>query len=140
LAVVVLDTDSASRLQKGQLTRSVAGTLVGATVVLTFVTVGELLKWAEVRSWGEARRAELERWLELVPVLPVDRAACRQWGVLAAAADRRGRPRPVNDTWIAACCLAAEAPLVTYNRADFEDFERYHDLRILPGEAFSDSP
>jgi predicted nucleic acid-binding protein len=134
LAVVVLDTDAASRLQKGQLTRAVAGTLVGATVAVTFVTVGELLKWAEVRSWAERRRAELDRWLDLMPVLAVDRAACRQWGVLAAAAERRGRPRPVNDTWIAACCLAADVPLVTYNRTDFDDFARHHSLRVLPDD------
>ncbi|HEX2274133.1 MAG TPA: PIN domain-containing protein [Acidimicrobiales bacterium] len=133
MAVVVLDTDAASRLQKGQLTRAVAGTLVGATVAVTFVTVGELLKWAEVRSWGERRRAELDRWLDLVPVLAVDRAACRQWAVLSAAAERRGRPRPVNDAWVAACCLAADVPLVTYNRADF-DFVRHHSLRVLPDD------
>jgi len=128
----VLDTDVASRLQKGQLTRAVSDTLVGATIAVTFVTVAELFKWAEVRSWGIPRRAELERWLDPLPVLPVDRTVWRQWGMLSAASERRGRPRPVNDTWVAACCLAAELPLATYNRADFEDFAKYHGLRILP--------
>jgi len=132
LAVVVLDTDAASRLQKGQLTRAVAQSLVGATVALSFVTVGELLKWAEVRSWGAQRRAELNRWLDPIPVVPVDREVCSQWGRLSAAAERRGRPRPVNDMWVAACCLAADVPVVTYNRADFEDFRQYHGLRMLP--------
>jgi predicted nucleic acid-binding protein len=124
LAVVVLDTDAASRLQKGQLTRAVSESLVGVTIALSFVTVGELLKWAEVRSWGAPRRAELDRWLSPIPVVPVDREVCSQWAKLAAAAERRGRPRPVNDMWVAACCLAADVPLATYNRADFDDFER----------------
>lgn len=132
MAVVVLDTDVASRLQKGQLTRGVAQSLVGATVVLTFVTVGELLKWAESRSWGPARKADLGRWLDPIPVVPVDRGACSEWAKLAASAERRGRPRPVNDMWVAACCLAADLPVVTYNHGDFEDFEQYHGLRILP--------
>lgn len=132
MAVVVVDTDVASRLQKGQLTRAVAQSLVGATLTLSFVTVAELLKWAEARSWGPQRRAELDRWLDAIPVVPADRQVCAQWGLLSAAAERRGRPRPVNDTWVAACCLAAELPLVTYNRGDFEDFEQYHGLRILP--------
>lgn len=132
MPVVVLDTDVASRLQKGQLTRAVAQSLVGATVTLSFVTVAELLKWAEARSWGAARRAELDRWLDPIPVLPVGRDVCSQWALLSAAAERRGRPRPVNDMWIAASCLAADLALVTYNHADFEDFERYHGLRVLP--------
>ena len=92
MAVVVLDTDAASRLQKGQLTRAVAESLVGVTIALSFVTVGELLKWAEVRAWGAPRRAELDRWLAPIPVVPVDREVCSQWAKLAAAAERRGRP------------------------------------------------
>ena len=28
-----------------------------------------------------------------------------------AGATQRGRPRPVNDTWVAACCLAYGLPL-----------------------------
>ena len=67
-----------------------------------------------------------------MPVVPVDREVCLQWAKLSAAAETRGRPRPVNDTWVAACCLAADVPLVTYNRADFEDFRQYHGLRMLP--------
>ncbi len=137
MAVVVLDTDAASRLQKGQLTRAVAESLVGVTIALNFVTVGELLKWAEVRAWGTPRRAELDRWLAPIPVVPVDREVCSQWAKLAAAAERRGRPRPVNDMWVAACCLAADVPLATYNRADFDDFERYHGLRMLPAQRSS---
>lgn len=132
MPVVVLDTDVASRLQKGQLTRAVAQSLIGTTVTLSFVIVGELLKWAEARSWGAARRAELDRWLDPIPVLLVDREVCAQSALLSAAAERRGRPRPVNDMWVAACCLAVDLTLVTYNRANFEDFEQYHGLRILP--------
>lgn len=132
MPVVVLDTDVASRLQKGQLDRAVAQSLVGTSVTLSFVTVAELLKWAEARSWGPARRAELDRWLDRIPVLPVNRDVCSRWALLSAAAARRGRPRPVNDMWVAASCLAVDLTLVTYNRADFEDFEQYHGLRILP--------
>ncbi len=44
---------------------------------------------------------------------------------------QRGRPRPVNDMQIAACCLAYEAPLATLNLKDYEDFTEYHGLPIL---------
>jgi predicted nucleic acid-binding protein len=45
-----------------------------------------------------------------------------------------GDPRPVNDMWIAACCLAYEAPLATLNLKDYEDFTEHHGLRILGTE------
>jgi toxin FitB len=53
------------------------------------------------------------------------------WGGLSAAASQRGRPGPVNDTWIAACCLAYQLPLATLNLKDFKDFAEHHGLRLL---------
>ena len=34
----------------------------------------------------------------------------------------RGRTRPGNDTWCAACCLACELPLAALHLKDFADF------------------
>jgi predicted nucleic acid-binding protein len=64
-----------------------------------------------------------------VVVLNSDDATSRAWGRISAAAQRRGRPRPANDSWIAACCLAHQFALVTFNVKDFEDFEDFaaHD-------------
>jgi predicted nucleic acid-binding protein len=55
------------------------------------------------------------------------------WGELSAAATQRGRPRPVNDTWAAACCLAYDLPLATLNIKDFADFADFaeHDGLML---------
>ena len=53
------------------------------------------------------------------------------WGRLSAAATLRGRPRPVNDMWVAACCLTYDLPLSTLNLKDYEDFRTHHGLRIL---------
>ena len=50
---------------------------------------------------------------------------------MSAAAIQRGRPRPVNDTWVAACCLAYQLPLATLNLRDFKDFAERHGLRLL---------
>lgn len=52
-------------------------------------------------------------------------------GELQARAERRWRARPVDDTWIAACCLVRDLPLATFNLKDFEDFAEYAGLRIL---------
>lgn len=99
--------------------------------LITFVTLGELTKWAEIRDWGTHRRSELASWLSGIPVLPGDEAVAEIWGKLSAAATRRGRPRPVNDMWIAACCLAYQVPLATLNLKDYQDFTEHHGLRLL---------
>lgn len=49
---VVLDTDVVSQAHKGRLPDPLATLLVGRQPLITFVTVGELIKWAEVRAWG----------------------------------------------------------------------------------------
>jgi predicted nucleic acid-binding protein len=73
----------------------------------------------------------LEDWLSNKPIIPASRQIAVTWGDLSAAAIQRGRPRPVNDTWIAACCLAYDVPLATLNLKDFEDFAEHHGLRLL---------
>jgi predicted nucleic acid-binding protein len=96
-------------------------------------TIGELTKWAEIRRWGVRRREELASWLSGVPVLPGDEPVAAIWGRLSAAAIQRGRPRLVNDMWVAACCLAYEVPLATLNK-DYEDFKEHHGLRVVGAE------
>lgn len=128
---VILDTDVASLLHRRKLAAPLANRLIGREPLITFVTLGELTKWAEIRAWGAHRRGELAGWLSGMPVLPGDEAVAETWGKLSAAAARRGRPRPVNDMWIAACCLAHEVPLATLNLKDYQDFTEHHGLRLL---------
>ncbi|MGD0065263.1 MAG: type II toxin-antitoxin system VapC family toxin [Streptosporangiaceae bacterium] len=130
----VLDTDVASLLHKGTLTGPLATRLIGREPLITFVTFGELAKWAEIRNWGQRRREELTSWLSRIAVLPGDEAVAATWGRLSAAAVQRGRPRPVNDMWVAACCLTHGIPLATLNLKDYEDFNQHHGLRILGRE------
>jgi predicted nucleic acid-binding protein len=101
----VLDTDVASGSFRGRLPPRLAARLVGRQPILTFVTV-ELAQWTKLRHWGPRNIAVLEDWLADKPVIPGSRAIAALWGDLSAAAIQRGRSRPVNDTWIAACCLA----------------------------------
>ncbi|MBM7518308.1 hypothetical protein [Nocardioides nitrophenolicus] len=48
-----------------------------------------------------------------------------------AYAEKRGRPRPANDAWIAACCLVHDVPLATLNVGHFGDFAEYEGLRLI---------
>ncbi len=127
----MLDTDVASRSIKRQLDGPLAAKLTGVAWCITFVTVGELWQWASARGWGRRTRDGLELWLDRVVVLHSDDAVSRAWGKVSADARRRGRPRPVNDSWIAACCLARNLPLATENVKDYEDFVQHEGLRLI---------
>lgn len=43
-------------------------------------------------------------------------------GELSAQGKQTGKTRPINDMWIAACCLAEGLPLATLNVKDYTDF------------------
>lgn len=86
---------------------------------------------AEVRSWGEANRSRLGAWIAARPVLPYDAEIARTWARMSAGAQLRGRPRPQNDTWIAACCVRHGVPLVTLNTKDFAPFVEHDGLVLL---------
>ena len=126
-----MDTDVASRSFRERLPARLAARLVGRQPILTFVTVGELAQWTKLRHWGPRNLAMLDNWLADKPVISGSKAVATLWGELSAAAVQRGRPRPVNDTWVAACCLAYQLPLATLNLKDFKDFTEHHGLRLL---------
>lgn len=128
---VALDTDVASLIIKRKLPAEMARLVAGRTPVITFVTLGELTRWVEQRQWGPHRRELLDRWLAGKHVLDSNRDVARIWGTITAYATLRGRPRPVNDSWVAACCLAYGVPLATRNVKDYEDFARHEGLIIL---------
>ena len=132
LRAVVLDADVASQSFKRR-PAPILNRLVGFDPVITFVTRAELTKWAEVHSWGPHNRQRLATWLAGMPTLPGGDAVADVWGVLAAAASKRGRPRPQNDMWIAAACLAYGLPLATLNVKDYTDFAEFHALEQITG-------
>jgi predicted nucleic acid-binding protein len=131
---IILDTDVASLSIKNALPPALLRGLLGAQVGITFITLGELSRWALFRNWGPSKVAGLEAWLSTRPTLPYDDAVARKWGEISAYATRRGRPRPQNDSWIAASCLAYDLPLATLNVKDFADFAEYEGLRIIGHE------
>jgi predicted nucleic acid-binding protein len=139
VAYIVVDTDVSSKILRDRLPSSLAAKLVGTTLCTTFVTLAELTQWAEMRHWGTRNRRALDRWLRPVLVLPDSEAesdgvledVARVWGEISAAARLRGRPRPHNDTWIAACCLVYDLPLATLNVKDFDDFAEHEGLTLV---------
>ena len=141
VAYVVVDTDVSSRIFRDRLSGPLAAKLVGKTLCTTFVTLAELTQWAEMRHWGSRNRLALERWLAPILVLPYNENqddgvledVARVWGEISARARLRGRARPHNDTWIAACCLVYDLPLATLNVKDFADFAEHEGLTLVSG-------
>ena len=69
-------------------------------------------------------------------VLDTDVVSRHRAGRLPAGAARQvaandRRPRPLNDTWIAACCIESRRALLTLNRRDFADFAEHDGLVLL---------
>jgi hypothetical protein len=114
VSLVVLDTDVASSLLRRRTPDALGRQLVGQIPAITFVTLGELTKWTLVRHWGPQRLSTMRAFLGELVVLSYDHRVATRWGQLQANAQLRGRPRPANDTWIAACCLVRELPLATF--------------------------
>lgn len=131
MSLVVLDTDVASNILRGRVSDRLMARLAGKTWCISFVTLGELTKWTILRSWGPRRLADLADWRRDVVVLPFNVTVATTWGEIQARAQHRGRPRPVNDSWIAACCLVERLPLATLNTKDFEDFAVHEGLPLL---------
>jgi predicted nucleic acid-binding protein len=129
---IVLDTDVASRILRHQLDLETSIRIKDAQWMVTFATVGELWKWAETKRWGPGRREELGSWLRDLAVLDSDADVAREWGRACGLAALRGRPRPDNDAWIAACCRVHEVPLATFNVKDFV-YHVEHDGLVLVG-------
>jgi predicted nucleic acid-binding protein len=73
----------------------------------------------------------IETWLAHVPKIWCDDTIARTWGRLSAETRRAGRPRPINDMWNAACCIAYGLPLATLNIKDYQDFVDHHGLQLI---------
>jgi predicted nucleic acid-binding protein len=131
VAPIVLDTDVVSRHRAGRLPARAARQVAANDISIAFATAGELWKWALSRRWGSARRGGLDLWLTQTAIIPAGLAEAQVWAAITTAALRRGRPRPLNDAWIAACCIESRRPLLTLNRKDFADFAEHDGLVLL---------
>ena len=131
MTTIVLDTDVVSLYRAGRLPAGLARQVVASDPSIAFATAGELWSWALTKRWGAARRGGLDLWLAGMTVLDASLVTAQTWAEITAGAQRRGRPRPLNDSWIAACCIERGLPLLTLNRRDFAHFAEHDGLVLL---------
>lgn len=129
----VVDTDVVSFLfKRDSRAEAYRPHLSGNLLVVSFMSVAELDRWAMERNWSEPRRSRMEEHLRNFVVYPYDRRLCREWAEVADGARRRGRPVGVADAWIAATALLHDMPLVTHNRGHFSGIERLKIISEAP--------
>ena len=63
-------------------------------------------------------RRDVEPFFAARSIIPGGRDVAAKWGEIVAYAVKRGRPRPFNDSWIAASCLTYDLSLATLNIID----------------------
>ena len=123
--ILLLDTNIvAYRMRLDTRATLYAPHLVGHSLAISFMTVGEFIEGAERARWGRRRRALLNAELSQYTVVESDPDICRHWGELRA--ERRAQPIAVDDGWIAATARAKGWPLVTHNPRDFRNITGLH--------------
>jgi predicted nucleic acid-binding protein len=127
----VLDTNVLSLMFKHQLTEPLRRAMIGQPLGVTYVQIGEITKWTISRNWGLARSNEVRSWVKRFPIINGDSEVAETWGEIVAHSHKRGRPTSINDSWIAACCLTYDLPLVTLNTHDFADFAEFEGLELI---------
>jgi tRNA(fMet)-specific endonuclease VapC len=119
LARYLLDTNTVSYIIKGNIPR-VRERLVQtpmAQVAISVITEAELLFGIARRPEAERLKVAVEEFLLRVEVLPWDSEAARHYANVRATLERAGTSMGNLDLMIAAHTLAAEAVLVTNDRA-----------------------
>lgn len=121
MATLVVDTCVISYIEKGDTRGDLYEKhLVGNTLVLSFMTLAELDRWALARKWGPGRMAKMAQHIgSTYAVHPYDRALCHEWARVSEAAKDAGKTISTADAWIAATATLHGVALVTHNPNDF---------------------
>lgn len=91
-----------------------------STLYLSIVSYGELLYGAEKSAQPAMRHLQLDAFEAACVLLPVDKEVAGCYHRLRLMTEKRGKPLPANDLWIAATAIAYSLPLYSEDH-HFED-------------------
>lgn len=125
---LVVDTDIFIWLTRGKKqAASYAPLVTGKRMVLSFATVAELWRGAHTQKYGASSKTKLEADIGLAVVVPPSNELTHEWARITAQARSEGHPlgqkAQAHDAWVAATARHFEIPLLTGNRAHFQDVE-----------------
>lgn len=84
----------------------------GKIALVSFVSVAELLFWAESRNWGEKRRDELDQRLRVYGILNPSRTTAQLWAIKRRECKAIGVDVAPHDMWIAAAAFEYDLTVV----------------------------
>jgi tRNA(fMet)-specific endonuclease VapC len=117
---VVLDTGVVSFIYNGDgRGQFYEDRITGMRPVISFQTLEELYLWPIKNNWGNRRRNELQRHLDLYEVVWPNLELVRLSAELRAEREKAGRRLNTADAWIAATALMIGCPLA-YHDGDFD--------------------
>lgn len=102
--------------------------LDGQFLFLSFMTVAELERWANLYNWGRTKINLLENSLKRYVIQHSTRDTCKIWGAIMTESKRKGLNVSLADAWIAATAMSLQIPLVTNNE---KDFQKINGLTII---------
>lgn len=104
----------------------------GTEILLPVIVLGELYYGFQKGSKSKENEARLRRFVASleVSIIDVDEEVARKYSLVYSVLSAKGTPIPINDVWIAACCMSVGGTLLTRDR-HFEQIEQI-DKMILP--------
>ncbi|OPX95972.1 MAG: Toxin VapC4 [Syntrophorhabdus sp. PtaB.Bin047] len=122
---LVLDTNI--YIDFGQGKEEVVDLIAGQSteVLLPVIVLGELFYGFQKGSKSADNETTFRRFVtELgVSIIDVDEEVARKYSLIYSALSAKGTPIPINDVWIAACCMSVGGTLLTRDR-HFEHIEQ----------------
>ena len=126
---LVLDTNIYSDYAEGLPTVVDFLAIHGEEIFLSSIVLGELsygfMKGSR-QTFNERKLQEFIRKLQ-IEIIDVNHNVARKYGIIYLSLVKKGAKIPINDVWIAACCMETGGTLVTRDR----HFQRVEQIETI---------
>ena len=126
---LVLDTTIYSDYAEGLTDVVEAIVHYGQELFIPSIVLGELTYGfleSKRRDYNERKLRQLISRLR-IDIIPVDADVARKYGLIFLSLQKKGTKIPINDVWIAACCMEVGGVLLTRDR-HFEQIEQIETM------------
>ena len=129
---IVLDTNIYADYAEGAADVVEAMAHYGEFLFIPSIVIGELnygFMKSQRRQFNERKLQQVINRLK-IDIIDVTAEVARKYGMIALSLERKGTKIPVNDVWIAACCMEIGGTLLTRDK-HFTQVDQI-DVMVLP--------